>query len=289
MEIQRRSIRSPIQLAPAPQPKLGDSIDSIVQLVRELEGYRDQLPALIENAHAELARAKEVQKGDQGEKGESVYTPEDLEPHIQRVAQMVFDRMPMPEDGKDGKDGMPGAKPVFGKDYMTQAHQAQIVQQVAERFRQPEDGKTPDIDHTAIASDVIAQIVSGKLLKAGHIDGLEQTMTSYRSQLARGDGYVHGGGDTVKAGTNVTLTRNPDGTTSINATGGGGGGTAVYGEVVTGSGTSWTLANAPTAGTLRLYANGQRLTLTVDYTLSGTAITTLTSWAAGTLLADYNH
>lgn len=66
-------------------------------------------------------------------------------------------------------------------------------------------------------------------------------------------------------------------------------GTAVYSEVVSGSGTSWTLANTPNAGTLLLYANGQRLAVTTDYTLSGATITTLTSWALGTLLADYLH
>ena len=64
-------------------------------------------------------------------------------------------------------------------------------------------------------------------------------------------------------------------------------GTAVYNEVVSGSGTAWTLAHTPTTDTLMLYANGQRLTPTVDYSLSGTAITTVTSWATGTLLADY--
>lgn len=65
------------------------------------------------------------------------------------------------------------------------------------------------------------------------------------------------------------------------------GSNAIYNEVVSGSGTSWTLAHTPTTGTLQLYANGQRLMETTDYTLSGTTITTLTSWATGTLLADY--
>lgn len=64
-------------------------------------------------------------------------------------------------------------------------------------------------------------------------------------------------------------------------------GTAVYNEVVSGSGTSWTLAHTPVSGTLLLYANGQRLTPTTDYSLSGATITTVTSWASGTLLADY--
>lgn len=65
--------------------------------------------------------------------------------------------------------------------------------------------------------------------------------------------------------------------------------TAVYSEAVSGSGTSWTLAHTPTTGTLQLYGNGQRLTLTNDYTLSGTTITTTNSFSSGTLLADYTY
>lgn len=70
---------------------------------------------------------------------------------------------------------------------------------------------------------------------------------------------------------------------------GGSTGTQVVGEVVSGTGTAWTLAHTPLAGTLALYANGQRLAETTDYTLSGANITTLTSWATGTLLADYQY
>lgn len=67
----------------------------------------------------------------------------------------------------------------------------------------------------------------------------------------------------------------------------GGAGTAVYSEVVSGSGTAWTLAHTPTSSSLMLYANGQRLTPTVDYSISGANITTVSSWVAGTILADY--
>jgi hypothetical protein len=70
---------------------------------------------------------------------------------------------------------------------------------------------------------------------------------------------------------------------------GGGGNTFVYNEVVSGSGTSWTLANTPIVGMQAIYANGQRLTPTVDYTISGANITTVDSWSAGTVLADYQH
>lgn len=62
-------------------------------------------------------------------------------------------------------------------------------------------------------------------------------------------------------------------------------------EVVSGSGTSWTLANTPTAGSQHVYANGQRLTPGAgnDYTISGATITTALSWSAGALLADYRY
>lgn len=68
-----------------------------------------------------------------------------------------------------------------------------------------------------------------------------------------------------------------------------GGNTFVYNEVVAGSGTSWTLAHAPATGLYAIYANGQRLTPTVDYTISGADITTVLSWDAGTVLADYQY
>lgn len=67
-------------------------------------------------------------------------------------------------------------------------------------------------------------------------------------------------------------------------------GTPVIDEQVSGSGTSWTLAHTPVAGTLRLYGAGQRLTGGgVDYTLSGTTITTNNSYTAGQIRGDYNY
>lgn len=89
--------------------------------------------------------------------------------------------------------------------------------------------------------------------------------------------FIYGGN---KYGTHELMHGGANSTTS---------GTSVFGEVVAGSGTSWTLANTPTSGTVRLYTNGQRLTVTVDYSLSGANITTVLSWSAGTMLADYNY
>lgn len=93
-----------------------------------------------------------------------------------------------------------------------------------------------------------------------------------------------------KNGSNTTakVTLNPAGGIDVEIDATGGGGTATYNEVVAGSGTAWTLAGTPIVGSVRLYANGQRLTPTVDYSITGAAITTVDSWAAGTILADYN-
>jgi hypothetical protein len=67
-------------------------------------------------------------------------------------------------------------------------------------------------------------------------------------------------------------------------------GTPAIDEAVSGSGTSWTLAHTPVSGTLRLYGAGQRLVGGgFDYTLSGTGITTVNSYNAGQIRADYNY
>ena len=68
-----------------------------------------------------------------------------------------------------------------------------------------------------------------------------------------------------------------------------GGGTPVENEVVSGSGTSWTLANTPVSGSVKLWAGGIRLTPGAgnDYTISGSTITTASSYSAGALIADY--
>lgn len=73
--------------------------------------------------------------------------------------------------------------------------------------------------------------------------------------------------------------------TTISASGGGV--TFVDNEVADGSGTSFTIANTPTAGSVHVYARGQRLKLTDQYTISGTTITTALSWSAGDIVVDY--
>lgn len=87
----------------------------------------------------------------------------------------------------------------------------------------------------------------------------------------------------------VRLTADPL-TGALLVSGGGSSNVFVYNEVVAGSGTSWTLASAPVTGLQAIYANGQKiLPLGVDYTISGANITTVLSWSAGSISADYQH
>lgn len=87
----------------------------------------------------------------------------------------------------------------------------------------------------------------------------------------------------------VRLVADPATGALLVSTSGGGSSTFVNNEIVAGSGTSWTLAGTPLANAQHIYANGQRLIPGVgqDYTIAGSAITTALSWAAGTVLADY--
>jgi len=58
---------------------------------------------------------------------------------------------------------------------------------------------------------------------------------------------------------------------------------------INGSNTAFTLTSTPTSGTLSLYLNGVRQTLTSDYTITGTAITMVTAPVTGdSLVATYS-
>lgn len=67
--------------------------------------------------------------------------------------------------------------------------------------------------------------------------------------------------------------------------------TFIYNEVVSGSGTSFTLAHTPVTGLYAVYGAGQRLKPGAgnDFTISGAVLTMANTWAAGDILADYQY
>lgn len=77
-----------------------------------------------------------------------------------------------------------------------------------------------EVDPMSVIDKILELAKEGKFkLKSENIDGLDQTISAFYNQVGR-RGYLHGGGDTVVAGTNVTITSNPNGTKTISATGG---------------------------------------------------------------------
>lgn len=106
-----------------------------------------------------------------------------------------------------------------------------------------------EVDPMAIIQKIM-ELPAGKFkIKSDQVDGLEQTMSAFRSQL--GKGYLHGGGDTVVAGTNITITTDSQGRKVISSTGGGGGGTPSNTVV-----SETTYGQASTAGVSTDYSRG---------------------------------
>jgi hypothetical protein len=95
----------------------------------------------------------------------------------------------------------------------------------------------------------------------------------------------------VGAGVTATVA---GGVATITIAGGGGSVVFVDNEIpsgtINGSNTAFTLANAPTAGSVHLYLNGVRLRPTTDYSITGTAITMVMVPQTGDwLYADYRR
>lgn len=174
-----------------------------------------------------------------------------------------------------GEPGEAGYSPVKGVDYFDA--QAPSLEEIVEAIRphipepiKGDKGNDAKFDKDSLIKEIVSYMKTEKPLDLSHIKGAQSFImqTGNKKMKIKYEETLHGGG------------------TSSNSSG-----TAVYNEVVSGSGTAWTLANTPSTGTLRLYANGERLIPGAgnDYTLTGGNITTALSWSAGTLLADYSH
>lgn len=145
-----------------------------------------------------------------------------------------------------GDPGDPGPKgdntPVKGTDYFTEADKQELIQSILTALPQPEKGKTPkkgsdyftpeDIKHIAgvvkagivvpkVDHEAIAEKAAKKVkgtISTKDVNGFEDSQTVLRHFIAQGS--RHGAGDTVAAGSNVTITTNTNGQKVISAAGG---------------------------------------------------------------------
>lgn len=195
--------------------------------------------------------------------------------------------------GKDGVDGAPGKDgytPIKGKDYFTKNEKEELTVSILQRIRLPKDGETPVVDYDLAAKKTVELIIKEQLLDTNSIKGLRNEISSYRNQLAMKQAGQHGGGDTVTAGSGITITTNSDGIKVISATGGGVG-TVTDVSVVSANGFAGSVANATTTPAITLTTtvtglikgNGTAISAAVantDYQVPITLTTTGSSGAA---------
>lgn len=130
--------------------------------------------------------------------------------------------IPIPKDGKDGQDGKDGTTPDLDV----------VAKEVLSKI---------DLPTKEELEDTLKQLVSKKKLTVKDIDGIDEYIASIRRAVMLG-GNVRGGGDTVAAGSGVTITTS-NGVKTINAAGGVSVETPT--GTVDGSNTVFTVSNAP--------------------------------------------
>jgi hypothetical protein len=176
------------------------------------------------------------------------------------IRSAIKDLMPVVKDGETPtkEELLDLIKPLIYKlERRTETKLLTAVQmyEMIRPFLPKNDIKSELFDQKDILTDwVIERLKEEKKLKTADIYGLSETLASMWSQIGKsGNGKMRGGGDTIRQGTNIILTRNEDGTITISAMGGGSG-SNVTSETITGiqSGDDVTLdfsnlANTPTS------------------------------------------
>lgn len=206
----KKSIMSPVQ-----PMAFAQDIGSVSNLLYELRALRDDIVAVtnleldkIDEKIAEIdSKMEEALSLEKGEKGEDA---DEL-----KIAQWVLSQIPTPKDGRDGKDA--DEDRIVSKIAKMVPRSDDIAKEVLKRI--PENKASLKVIQEKIELD--PEVLMGHLEKLSpklkdklginEIDKLTKILDRR---------YIHGGGDTVTAGTNVTITRNANGDKVINATGG---------------------------------------------------------------------
>ena len=179
---------------------------------------------LANSKHAQLARilsSVQIMKGEDGKtpvKGVDYFTPAEIREIFSLIEQKIstFERGLKGErgvqgpEGKRGQNGKDGYIPVKGLDYFTSEEINEIVFKVLSKIKQPKDGISPDIN----------AIVSSVLQKIKIPENTENVKKSELIAFLKRGGF-RGGGDTVAAGSGITITVNANGQKEISTSGGG--------------------------------------------------------------------
>lgn len=187
-----------------------DVAQAISQLISIHEKFVDKISDL-----DNLINKKVGPKGDRGPVGPiGPQGPEGKSLNVDTIIKFIQSRIRVPEDGKPGKDGF---IPQKGIHFFTEEDKLHIAKLATALIKLPET-KEIEIDPMKII-EAIEKLPPGKRLTSKHIDGLNQTISAISNQTKKG--YLHGGGDTVTAGTGIMITKSSAGIKIISALNGG--------------------------------------------------------------------
>lgn len=264
----RKSTPSPIQF--------GDLLNAHHELILDYQNKRIELQKLYETHKADhtalileigkrleyldklIAQVYVMQKGEKGDTpiaGVHYPIPKDgVSVDHEKVVQDVLAKIPQPKDGKDA------------------VIDDKLIARIA-KLTKGKDGKAPTLD------EVVKHIKEN--LTVEHIPGLKREIDLVHNQLAGKiygkDTLIRGGGDTVEAGTNITITK-VNGKSRISSSGGGGILTPT--GAVDGSNTVFVFASTPSIITVD---NGRAMQkVSSDGTVNWTGTTTVTLTVAPT-------
>ena len=212
----------------------------------------------------------EVMKGDKGEKGdpgEDGYTPvkgkdyftnQELIAIIEHIQSQVRDG----EKGDAGPRGEAGYTPVKGVDYFTKAEKQALVSDVLSKIPKDKDVRPEDIVKLVLKElrlpDTKEFISKGEL-----------------AEFLRRGGF-RGGGDTVAAGSGISIAVNNDGQKVISATGSGAFTILTATGSVDDSNTTFTFLSVPSMVNINgsFYNAGAQVGGAAAWTNVGTTVTT---------------
>lgn len=268
-------------------------MDDLTRIKRQLQNTvrPDEIIALFGGIADALGQIKDAVSKDINEISERVAGVEDIAKQAVAIAEET-QKIEVPgipgRDGKDGKDGRDGKTveiPVVKETIKT-------IETVREIPTVTEIKTETKVENPYDDGELITQIEELKKL-VSEISARRTNVVAGQSGLhIYVDGSKKGLLNMVnyKAGTGVTLVHskvNGLDTITFNSTSGTST-TSVIGEVVAFTGTAGTLAHTP-SGSIALYRGSLRLQNTVDYTISGTAITLIMAASSGEVfLADYS-
>lgn len=242
-----------------------------IQTFQELKDPMLRMQRLLtERAIAEAVGKMEFAKGDKGDKGDrgdDGYTPikgKDYftDDEVIAIINYVQSNVKPGEKGDKGDRGLSGYTPVKGTDYFTKAERQALISDVLSKVPKHEEVKPEDVVDLVL-----------KELKLP--DTKELISKSELAEFLRRGGF-RGGGDTVIAGSGISITINDVGQKVVAATGSGAFTILTATGSVNDTNTTFTFVSVPSMVNINgsFYNAGAQVGGVAAWTNVGTTVTT---------------